>query len=100
MKPVQLTEKDTAPSILTYRVAGVAVDITNYAFKIKIGYAEPLVKAAVLLDQVTDKGRFQFEWTADDLKEGEWPFEILTTFPGGTEKTSPQMQMNIAKRIA
>jgi len=99
MKPAILTEHDTAPSILTYRVAGVPVDITGYVFTIKIGYSTPLVKVAVVLDQVADKGKFKFAWAVNDLVAGEWPFEILTTFPDGTEKTSPQMQMNIGTRI-
>lgn len=100
MKPVKLTEKDTAPSILTYQVNGVPVDVTGYGFTLKIGYTPtPLSKAATLLNQVTDKGKFKFSWLSTDLKPGEWPFEILTTFPDGTEKTSPTMQMNIGTRI-
>jgi len=101
MKPVALKVKDTAPSILTYRVFGEPIDITGYSFTIKIAFTpEPLVKVAEILNQTTDdKGRFKFSWGADDLTVGQFPFEIMTTFPDSTEKTSPTMQMNVEARI-
>lgn len=96
----RLFEGDTAPSILTYAVAGTPVDLAGYQFTLVIGYNTPLAKVGTNLDQVTDKGKFKITWVAGDLKAGTWKCQIRTQFPDGTVKTSDAEDLVIARRLA
>lgn len=97
---VELVAGDTLPSRLTYKIKGQPIDITGYTFIIKIGYSTPLVKQAVILDQTSNLGEFEFQWAAGDLRAGNWSFEILTRYPDLTEKTDRMSGMKIHPRIA
>lgn len=97
---VLLFAGDTFPTRLTYKVKKQPVPITGYSFTLKIAYpTAPLAKTAVILDQATNLGQFEFRWLATDLVEGNYPAEILTTYPDGTEKTDRLENLRIAPRI-
>lgn len=96
---VTLFAGDTFPSRLTYKVAGVAVDITGYAFTLTIGYSAPLVKQAIILDQATNVGQFEFRWASGDLRPGKHACQIVTTYPDGTVKTDQLPALDIQRRL-
>ena len=91
-------EHDTAPSRLTYKVQGTAVDITGYSFTLKIGYGTPLVKVATITNAAA--GEFEFPWGVNDLVKGRWPAEIMITFPDATTRTQKLPGFEILGRIA
>lgn len=95
-----LVEKDTEPTVLEYAVEGVPVDITTgYAFTLNIGYSTPLSKAAVIHDG--PKGLIRLEWTADDLKPGDFDGEIVVgNTTANTERTLKTEKIRILKRLA
>lgn len=98
---VKLFADDTFPSRLTYSVNKQPVDITGYAFRLAIGYPgeDVLYKDAVILNQTTNKGQFEFRWVSGDLVAGLWPCQIRTTFPDATVKTDDLDALNIVPRI-
>ena len=98
MVGVLLVAGDTFPSKLTYKNAGVPVDITGYAFVLKVGYAIPLVKNAVITNAA--KGEFEIRWAAGDLATGTWPAEMLIRYPDLTEQTQKLGGITIRARIA
>jgi len=95
-----LVEKDTEPTVLEYAVEGVPVDITTgYAFTLHIGYpTNPLSKVAAIHDG--PKGLIRLEWTADDLKPGDFDGEIVVgNTTANTERTLKTEKIRILKRL-
>lgn len=98
MAAATLTAGDTRPTRLTYKVAGQPVDITDYAFTLKIGYKpEILAKAAVVADG--PKGILEFPWASGDLVAGTWTAEILVVDAAGKEKTHKIPGLKIEPRM-
>jgi hypothetical protein len=94
-----LVEKDTEPLVLQYKVDGVPVNITGFAFNLNIGYTTaPLVKAGVIHDAAL--GLIHFDWISTDLQDGDWDAEILVTNAAGREKTLKIQKLRIMKRLA
>ena len=97
-----LYDGDTAPLELTFKQAGVPVDVTGYGFKLKIGYATGTVtkNAAIVTPQASNLGKFRFPFAAGDLKAGNWPAQFVITYPDTTEKTQPIVDgLTINKRL-
>jgi hypothetical protein len=85
MAAVTLTASDTRPTRLTYKVNGLPIDITGYTFTLKIGYNPILAKVAIIAD--APNGLMEFQWTATDLRKGNWAAEMLVVDSAGKEKT-------------
>lgn len=89
---------DTSPTVFILKdSAGVPVDITNYSFIFKIGYATPVSRAGVILDAAT--GKLHFPWVNTDLVAGQFPAEIMVTTPDAKERTQKLGIINILPRI-
>ncbi len=95
-----LIEKDTKPLRGEYRADGAMVDLSGYAVSIKLGYAVPLVKAATILNQVTNKGEYEFPWLATDLVLGTVSAQVMITNPSGQVEHTDAFDAEIGPRIA
>lgn len=92
-----LVAGDTRPSRLTYENNGQAVNITGYTITIKLGYATPVHRQAVIADG--PNGIFEIPWTPTDLMAGNVPIEILVLDTNAKEKTHKMGTLMIAPRI-
>jgi hypothetical protein len=100
MAAATLTEGDTRPTRLTYKVSGQPVNIDGYSFLLKIGYTEApgiLAKPAVIADAAN--GIIEFQWISTDLKAGTWKAEMLVTDAAGKEKTHKIAGLQIDPRM-
>lgn len=94
-----LIAADTAPTVFNLKdSAGAAVDITNYSFAFKIGYATPISRPGTIVTAVA--GKLEFRWLNTDLVAGLHAAEILITTPDGKERTQKLGTINILPRIA
>jgi len=90
--PLQLTAVDTKPTECSW-----GIDLTGYAFSMKISFPTPLTKAAVITDAAG--GLFEFRWLAGDLQPGRYTAEIMITYPGGATETTDKFPVEIGARI-
>lgn len=92
-----LVEKDTEPLLFIYSVDGLPVDITGFAFTLKIGYTVPRPIAGEIYNAAA--GVVLFDPGPDDLLPGDFPGEVLVVNTTGREKTLKTDRLRILLRL-
>jgi len=95
---VTLFAGDTAPSRLTYKDGGTPVDVTDYAFELRLGTSP--VKAVACIVANGPAGIIEIPWSAGDLVVGSWPMQMVVTDAGGKVRTLQLKALKVVGRLA
>lgn len=97
MDQVTLFAGDTQPSRLTYKDGNVPVDITGYAFELRIG-TSPVKKITCTIADAA-AGVLEVPW-AGDLTAGSWPMQMVVSDAVGKTRTLRLKALKVVERMA